>query len=329
MMKFLGRRLKEIRHERGLTLDDIATASQHFGTNWTSATISSMERGGSNIARLDVLMILTEAVTFTDDNGDVAPMTLVDWFSIWGEEDGQYVVIAENDTISLNDELSTSRNNVAAALEGQPPTLFPLIGTKEQREELHRAVDMKDTTSTDTENRTSRNNVAAALEGQPPTLFPLIGTKEQREELHRAVDMKDTTSTDTENRTHIPDRLRGNAHVATLSEQRAAIKFGLSPELFACVVKMRYGHYLDDEVAKRAGADASPQKRGRVTRKIFEELGDHLTLEETARASAVLRRQKASAENDPAALRGIIPGRTGITGVYRRSTDSSCCRKVS
>lgn len=282
MMKFLGRRLKEIRHERGLTLDDIATASQHFGTNWTSATISSMERGGSNIARLDVLMILTEAVTFTDDNGDVAPMTLVDWFSIWGEEYGQYVVTAENDPISLNDELSTSRNNVAAALEGQPPTLFPLIGTKEQREELH-----------------------------------------------RAVDMKDTTSTDTENRTHIPDRLRGNAHVATLSEQRAAIKFGLSPELFACVVKMRYGHYLDEEVAKRAGADASPQKRGRVTRKIFEELGDHLTIEETARASAVLRRQKASAENDPAALRGIIPGRTGITGVYRRPTDSSCCRKLS
>lgn len=282
IMKFLGRRLKEIRHERGLTLDDIATASQHFGTNWTSATISSMERGGSNIARLDVLMILTEAVTFTDDNGDVAPMVLADWFSIWGKEDGQDVVIAENDTISLNDELSTSRNNVAAALEGQPPTLFPLIGTKEQREELH-----------------------------------------------RAVDMKDTTSTDTENRPHIPDRLRGNAHVATLSEQRAAIKFGLSPELFACVVKMRYGHYLDEEVAKRAGADASPQKRGRVTRKIFEELRDHLTLEETARASAVLKRQKASAENDPAALRGIMPGRAGITGVYRRTTDSSCCRKVS
>lgn len=282
VMKFLGRRLKEIRHERGLTLDDIATASQHFGTNWTSATISSMERGGSNIARLDVLMILTEAVTFTDDNGDVAPMTLADWFSIWGEEDGQDVVIAENDAISLNDELSTSRNNVAAALEGQPPTLFPLIGTKQRREELY-----------------------------------------------RTVDMKDTTSTDTENRPHIPDRLRGNAHVATLSEQRAAIKFGLSPELFACVVKMRYGHYLDEEVAKRAGADASPQKRGRVTRKIFEELGDHLTLEETAQASAVLKRQKASAENDPAALRGVIPGRTGITGVYRRSTDSSCCRKVS
>lgn len=282
VMKFLGRRLKEIRHERGLTLDDIATASQHFGTNWTSATISSMERGGSNIARLDVLMILTEAVTFTDDNGDVAPMTLADWFSIWGEEDGQDVVIAENDAISLNDELSTSRNNVAAALEGQPPTLFPLIGTKQRREELY-----------------------------------------------RTVDMKDTTSTDTENRPHIPDRLRGNAHVATLSEQRAAIKFGLSPELFACVVKMRYGHYLDEEVAKRAGADASPQKRGRVTRKIFEELGDHLTLEETAQASAVLKRQKASAENDPAALRGVIPGRTGITGVYQRSTDSSCCRKVS
>ncbi|WP_129864079.1 helix-turn-helix domain-containing protein [Bifidobacterium pseudolongum] len=282
IMKFLGRRLKEIRHERGLTLDDIATASQHFGTNWTSATISSMERGGSNIARLDVLMILTEAVTFTDDNGDVAPMVLADWFSIWGKEDGQDVVIAENDTISLNDELSTSRNNVAAALEGQPPTLFPLIGTKEQREELY-----------------------------------------------RTVDMKDSAPANTEKKPHVPDRLRGNAHVATLSEQRAAIKFGLSPELFACVVKMRYGHYLDEEVAKRAGADASPQKRGRVTRKIFEELGDHLTLEETARASAVLRRQKASAENDLAALRGIIPRHTGITGVYRRSTDSSCCRKVS
>lgn len=137
LMTFLGKRLRQIREERGLTLDDVATASQHFGTNWTSATISSMERGGSNVARLDVLILLTDTLTFLDKDGDVVPMALADWFDIWGKRDGKDVVIAENDRIELNDEVSTTRNELAAALTGEPPTLFPLAGTKGQRQSAY------------------------------------------------------------------------------------------------------------------------------------------------------------------------------------------------
>lgn len=61
-------------------------------------------------------------------------------------------------------------------------------------------------------------------------------------------------------------------HMPTLAEKRAAKKLGLTSSGFAACCLMRYGRFLDEEAAHRAGANATPQKRGRETRLIIEEI---------------------------------------------------------
>ena len=50
------------------------------------------------------------------------------------------------------------------------------------------------------------------------------------------------------------------------------------PEGFsvAAVCDVLYGHSLDEEAAKRAGEGATPQKRGRVTRVLADEILDYM-----------------------------------------------------
>ena len=62
------------------------------------------------------------------------------------------------------------------------------------------------------------------------------------------------------------------SHEPTLSEVRAAKKLSVTPEAVSALCLMKYGQFLDDETASRAGENASPQKRGRETRGVFEEL---------------------------------------------------------
>lgn len=60
--------LRSYRAERGLTLDQIATASHKYESGWTSATLSHMESGGSKADSLETLLILL--ATLNDLNRD-------------------------------------------------------------------------------------------------------------------------------------------------------------------------------------------------------------------------------------------------------------------
>lgn len=70
-------------------------------------------------------------------------------------------------------------------------------------------------------------------------------------------------------------------HQPTLAEERAAKKLGITPLAIAAMCMLEYqGRTLDEEAANRAGEHSSPQKRGRATRTILEELDtliDHIT----------------------------------------------------
>ena len=44
----------------------------------------------------------------------------------------------------------------------------------------------------------------------------------------------------------------------------------------AAICDVLYGHSLDEEAAKRAGEGATPQKRGRVTRVLADEILDYM-----------------------------------------------------
>ena len=61
------------------------------------------------------------------------------------------------------------------------------------------------------------------------------------------------------------------AEYATAAEIRAAKKLGVDPLDFATYCLQQYGHSMDEETSKRAGDNATPQKRGRATREIMKE----------------------------------------------------------
>lgn len=66
-----------------------------------------------------------------------------------------------------------------------------------------------------------------------------------------------------------------NRERASLAEQRAAAKLGISPvELQQRAIKL-WGHALESEAARRAGAYSSPQTRGRITRLLVHKLREH------------------------------------------------------
>ncbi|WEV68747.1 hypothetical protein OZX73_05495 [Bifidobacterium sp. ESL0775] len=58
----------------------------------------------------------------------------------------------------------------------------------------------------------------------------------------------------------------------SLAEQRAAKKIGIIPQALMVLCQLVFHRSLDEESAYRAGKNASPQKKGRETRKIIEYL---------------------------------------------------------
>lgn len=62
----------------------------------------------------------------------------------------------------------------------------------------------------------------------------------------------------------------------TAAERRAAKKLQVEPIRVAEAAYLKFGYTLDEEVRRLAGANASPQKRGRITRKVVEQLGEYM-----------------------------------------------------
>lgn len=62
------------------------------------------------------------------------------------------------------------------------------------------------------------------------------------------------------------------SRVASLAEERAAKKLGITVDWMRQLALNRWGRTLEAEAAKRAGENSSPQARGRVTRVLVDEL---------------------------------------------------------
>lgn len=174
--------LRSYRAERGLTLDQIATASHKYESGWTSATLSHMESGGSKADSLETLLILL--ATLNDLNRD--DLRLSDIF-------------IDCDAVEVGDGFEVDEDGFFNALGGRP-------------------VDIADPFE----------------HGQ---LIPLY---------------------------------------ATLAETRLANRSGVDSEALHEACMNLYGHSLDEEAAKRAGEGATPQKRGRMTRVLADEILDYM-----------------------------------------------------
>lgn len=174
--------LRSYRAERGLTLDQIATASHKYESGWTSATLSHMESGGSKADSLETLLILL--ATLNDLNRD--DLRLSDIF-------------IDCDAVEVGDGFEVDEDGFFNALGGRP-------------------VDIADPF-------------------EHARLIPLY---------------------------------------ATLAETRLANRSGVDSEALHEACMNLYGHSLDEEAAKRAGEGATPQKRGRVTRVLADEILDYM-----------------------------------------------------
>ena len=65
-------------------------------------------------------------------------------------------------------------------------------------------------------------------------------------------------------------------HAPTIAEKRAAENLDMHPYDLAAFCAVRFGHTLEEESYARAGDDSTPQKRGRATRLIIDEIRDTL-----------------------------------------------------
>lgn len=64
--------------------------------------------------------------------------------------------------------------------------------------------------------------------------------------------------------------------VPTLAEERAARRLGVRPRQVAMWSNLLWGSHLDAEVARLAGAEATPQARGHITRQLVSEIAAHI-----------------------------------------------------
>ncbi|GAA4705867.1 hypothetical protein GCM10025781_26500 [Kocuria gwangalliensis] len=69
-----------------------------------------------------------------------------------------------------------------------------------------------------------------------------------------------------------PDWDEDDAYPPSLAEQRAAKKLEIDPAELRHWASELWGRGLEDESARRAGPDSSPQARGRVTRLLVDEI---------------------------------------------------------
>lgn len=223
MNEAVGVFLRDYRAKNGYTLDQIAEASQRFGSGWSSGTLSLMERGGSKADALPNMLILVETLNHLDaernhGNGS-AQLSLGGLFDALGDS-----------FIQIGDRVSIPATTLARDLDGGMIELEKWRVSQfsnERRKQL----------------TVKWFRVCNNLED-----FGIIA---------------DEDLFDGEHRFEI---------LPTAAERRVARKLGVDPAIVWATCRAYYLHSLDEETASRAGEDASPQKRGRVTRDIIQEL---------------------------------------------------------
>lgn len=96
-------------------------------------------------------------------------------------------------------------------------------------------------------------------------------------------------------------------HIPTLAEKRAAKKTGLTARGVAAFCLLRYGMFLDDEAARRAGDGASAQKKGRMTRDIIAEIDLDLEMR-SQREEAIFEHALSDDERRDMVLKKVAQG---------------------
>lgn len=229
--KAVGQYIRKFRQDGQYTLDDLASRSHEFGTNWTSATIANMEKGASRADALPNILILLATMNSLEDEK-------------WSVMQAEY---------SLSDaECAHDRRKLADIFDGVDrvnvaqyiPITFPskcIVKALRGGE-----VDLKNPENIQKARISYYDGLGSGIEEMIRSVEECY-RKKGKEPPKRA------------------------AEYATAAEIRAAKKLGVDPLDFATYCLQQYGHSMDEETSKRAGDNATPQKRGRATREIMKE----------------------------------------------------------
>lgn len=130
----------------------------------------------------------------------------------------------------------------------------------------------------------SVDSVMEAMSGEPVTITSKIFDHDARHEQGISQPIGEPRfayRSDDEGSIYLCDFDVVSDHMPTIAEKRAAERLNMTPYNVAAFCAVRYGHTLEEESYKRAGLDSTPQKRGRATRTIIDEVRE--TLEDLER----------------------------------------------
>lgn len=231
--------VSRVRREHGFTLDQVAGAARSYGASWSASSVSNIERGQASLT-LPTLLLLALAL------GSLLgrPLTLSNLL-------GDVEVL----TLVTDDRYSVKRSWVDGALKGAAVTM-----SSDQRLDAADAANdyQVDEELTDEVLRRMRE---------------MRGRKMTRAEEHDQVaQLLDQSQMAPEPAT----RILAKGDAGSLAEDRAAKKLGISTTRLRQRAIQLWGRSLEAEALNRAGADSTPQARGRVTRVLVDEIRDSM-----------------------------------------------------
>lgn len=199
----IGKNVKNIRQEKNLTMEQLATAGKAIGMSWSAGSIGSIENGSFKPTIETIL-----ALAYVLNNVDyLAWKTGTEW-----EFDPVQLdqLLEGASTLAVTEKKVVTKEELSRWLSGT------------SRFRLHTSASEKDRL---------KNNMSKFLEPEVQT---------------------------------------------TSGEQRIAKKAGISPALLRTTAEQLWGKRFEDYRDEIAGAEATPQKKGRVTRDLIGEINTYL-----------------------------------------------------
>jgi transcriptional regulator with XRE-family HTH domain len=233
----VGSFLARTRRDHGFTLDQIARAARSHGASWSASSISNIERGQASVT-LQTMTLLALAL------GDLLgrPLALADLLgdavalSLAGEGGGHVVARSWMDSV-------LSGGPVVMDTSHQTGSDVDAEFDEELEDEVLRR--MRDSRGRD---------------------LPQLRNSAQLEQMLDESQLPRVRSS----------RARAGSTASSLAEERAAKKLGIDSNQLRRLALEQWGHSIEDESALRAGANSTPQARGRATRVLVEELRDSM-----------------------------------------------------
>lgn len=232
----VGTFLRTYRHEHGITLDAIAQAGREFGATWSLSSVQAIE-GGRAAPTLPTL--LTLALVLGRLSGE--PLRLAQLLGSAEMLDRPYVDTADQPVL---------RSWVERALSGERIELtevdYEHVRDRPDRvedEALERAVAQRGSGPLTAAERYAHVDAQWQAMNEPPEPGEYRGRRRSR---------------------------------VSLAESRGAKKLNIRPLEFQQQAVQLWGRSLEAEALSRAGADSTPQARGRVTRLLVDEIRESL-----------------------------------------------------